>query len=268
MTTLGKRVATALVLVLLVGVVLFALPRPVAFGFFSAVLLWGAWEWSGFFIPARRLWRSAFVVACLALAMLWLWRAHSWFASSYLIFAAAAWWLVLGIWLGKRDKRITNLFTGLAGLCCLMPAWVALSLILDVELGSWLLVWLVSIVAAADIGAYFTGKAVGRRKLAPRLSPGKTLEGVAGGLVAATVVAVGGAAAFGFPPALGAALGPMVAAVSVVGDLSVSAFKRHAELKDTGWILPGHGGVMDRVDSLVAAAPVFVAVLTAAGPLA
>ena len=99
---------------------------------------------------------------------------------------------------------------------------------------------------AADSGAYFAGSKFGRRKLAPAISPGKTWEGVIGGMVTAMVLA-----------AL-ALLTALTAAISVVGDLFESLMKRHAGLKDSGTIFPGHGGVMDRIDSLLAALPVFV----------
>jgi phosphatidate cytidylyltransferase len=116
---------------------------------------------------------------------------------------------------------------------------------------------LLSLVAAADIGAYFTGRRFGRTKLAPQVSPGKTWEGVLGGAVAVSVVALlwiwMGLFAWRF---LVVALA--VFAASVVGDLTESLFKRGAGLKDSGSILPGHGGILDRIDSLTAAAPVYV----------
>jgi phosphatidate cytidylyltransferase len=114
------------------------------------------------------------------------------------------------------------------------------------------------LVVAADIGAYFAGRRFGRNKLAPRVSPGKTWEGVAGGLVAAALMAAVGVWWFDVSAGRFIALCMVVVVASIVGDLTESLFKRHAGLKDSGTILPGHGGVLDRVDSVTAAAPVFL----------
>jgi phosphatidate cytidylyltransferase len=123
----------------------------------------------------------------------------------------------------------------------------------------WLFVAL-AVVWAADTGAYFVGRHSGRRKLSPRISPNKTVEGLAGGLVAGTVVAVA------FAPLAGAQLAQLPAialvafvavAFSVVGDLFESLLKRHVGAKDSGDLIPGHGGILDRIDGVVAALPVF-----------
>ncbi len=115
-----------------------------------------------------------------------------------------------------------------------------------------------AIVWAADVGAYTFGRWLGRIKLAPAVSPGKTWEGVSGGLLVAAAAAWIAAILIGLPAGALLALGVVTALVSVLGDLAVSVFKRNVGLKDTGTLLPGHGGVMDRIDSLTAAIPVFV----------
>ncbi len=124
--------------------------------------------------------------------------------------------------------------------------------------GHALAMTVLAIVWAADVGAYTFGRAFGRIKLAPAVSPGKTWEGVSGGLVSAAAAAWIAAILIGLPAGALLALGVVTAVASVVGDLAVSVFKRNVGLKDTGTLLPGHGGVMDRIDSLTAAIPVFV----------
>lgn len=261
MSTLSKRIVTAVILVAVIVIVLFGLRPPAAVIFCSACLVMGCWEWSGFLRWGYPL-RAGYLLGGVLLAGLLYLTLPDNQPPVPIFVAASLWWLLVAGWLNRHDIGYDSLLVALAGYACLLPAWVALSWLLSFTHGAWLLVWMIAIVAAADTGAYFTGKAVGRRKLAPQLSPGKTLEGLAGGLLAATVVAVTGAWLAGFALWHFAIAGPLIAAVSVVGDLAVSACKRNAGLKDTGRVLPGHGGVMDRIDSLVAAAPVFALVLS------
>jgi phosphatidate cytidylyltransferase len=124
--------------------------------------------------------------------------------------------------------------------------------------GAWLLLFVLAVIMAADVGAYFAGHRWGRLKLAPRISPGKTWEGVIGGLALSALVAWGGAVLLGWPVFTVIPLALGAAAFSVVGDLMESLLKRHSGLKDSGQILPGHGGVLDRIDSLTAGVPMFV----------
>jgi phosphatidate cytidylyltransferase len=127
--------------------------------------------------------------------------------------------------------------------------------------------WLVLMVCAADIGAYFAGRAFGRRKLAPRVSPGKTVEGAIGGMLGVALMAAGGAVYFGLPIAAVTAFGMGVGIFSIIGDLTESMFKRAAALKDSGTLLPGHGGLLDRIDSVTAAAPLYALGLFGSGVL-
>ena len=113
------------------------------------------------------------------------------------------------------------------------------------------------IVWIADVGAYFSGKTFGRVKLAPAISPGKTWEGVIGGLLLVLAAVAVVALQQGFPLAVALPFCAAVALISIVGDLTVSMFKRHTGIKDSGNLFPGHGGVLDRVDSVSAAAPLF-----------
>jgi phosphatidate cytidylyltransferase len=128
-------------------------------------------------------------------------------------------------------------------------------------MGSWILLFVMGLVWAADSGAYFFGKAFGKHKLAPAVSPGKTIEGMFGGLFTASLLAVAVTWFMDFVPAKMAIVlfcSLLAVLASVLGDLTESMFKREAGIKDSGTLLPGHGGILDRIDSLTAALPVFL----------
>jgi phosphatidate cytidylyltransferase len=147
----------------------------------------------------------------------------------------------------------------MAGFAVLVPAAVGLGRLVQLEpRGQVLLMFLLVLIAAADIGAYFGGRTFGRHKLAPRISPNKTWEGFWAGMMAAGGAGFAGGLLFGEPLLPWVITCMAVALVSVVGDLVESMFKRKAGLKDSSALLPGHGGVLDRLDSLTAAAPVFL----------
>ena len=148
---------------------------------------------------------------------------------------------------------------GAAGFVALVPSWLLLvRLHGEVPLGHALAMTALAIVWAADVGAFTFGRAFGRTKLAPAVSPGKTWEGVSGGVASAAAAAWVAALLIGLPAGTLLVIGIATSLVFVVGDLAVSVLKRNVGLKDTGTLLPGHGGVMDRIDSLTAAVPVFV----------
>lgn len=173
------------------------------------------------------------------------------------------WWLVVSVWLVAYQRGGLSLRSSilklLMGLLTLLPPWYALTEIHTApELGpAWVLL-LFLLIWAADIGAYIAGKLYGRIKLAPAISPGKTLEGLVGGMIGAGLVV--SLASFYFdsvPILLLGMLGMVTAGLSVIGDLFESLMKRMAEVKDSGSLLPGHGGVLDRIDSMTIAAPLF-----------
>jgi phosphatidate cytidylyltransferase len=145
-----------------------------------------------------------------------------------------------------------------AGLVVLLPSWWLLVTLHATARGPALSLTLMSIVWAADVGAYGFGRWLGRRKLAPAVSPGKTWEGVSGGVFVAALVAAGAAQLLSLPVGALVALGVVTALVSVLGDLTESLFKRNVGVKDSGSLFPGHGGVLDRFDSFTAAMPLFV----------
>ncbi len=157
------------------------------------------------------------------------------------------------------------LVVGLLGLWLALAAWLALVVIRDLPQGSYWLLWMFFLAWGADIGAYFAGKAYGKTVLAPAVSPAKTWEGAVGGFLLAGIVC-GGAVWFWQPqPGIWLLVTFLLIVVSVFGDLFESLLKRATGIKDSGTILPGHGGMLDRIDSLLAVAP-FLAVLHLAGP--
>jgi len=267
---LKTRILTALVLIPLVLAGLFLL-SPRGFGVaMLAVTAIAAHEWARLarFGSAMQV---LFVGGLLVIGVVLLLVPAAGFGNGWpvnMLFAAcgasALFWLgVAPSWVKLRWPTTGRVTMALLGWIVLIGAFVAL-----VELQSrspWLVLAAMAVVWVADTAAYFSGRAFGRRKLAPQISPGKTWEGVYGGLAAVAVYALcllPFARVAGFAPAIGplevgAWLGfaLLLAAVSVIGDLFESLMKRNAGVKDSGKVLPGHGGVLDRIDALLAAMP-------------
>jgi phosphatidate cytidylyltransferase len=242
---LGRRIATALILAPLIFGVLFFLPIHYAEGFFFAMYLMGAWEWALFMA----------LLALLGAANYSLW---------ILMLAVPTWLLGLS-WILRFPLSIPRWQCAVFGLVSISLAWFAVAALLGLPGGPQWVLFAFLIVWLADTGAYFVGRTLGRHKLAPSVSPGKTWEGVAGGMLASGLVGYAGSVWFDLAPGLMIPLVLVCGSVSVIGDLTVSVFKREAGLKDSGWILPGHGGILDRMDSLTAAAPILALGLQTAG---
>jgi phosphatidate cytidylyltransferase len=266
---LRTRVVTGCILGALLLLGIFFLPPLMAVAAFGLVFTIGAWEWAGFAalrgVPARAAY--AFIVALLLL-LAWRWTD----APDHLVVllgAACAWWFLAFLWLSLAPGWHRSAVTLICGPAVLVPAFASLAR-LQISAGGFargplLVLWLVLMVCAADIGAYFAGRAFGRRKLAPRVSPGKTWAGALGGLGLVALVAGCGALYFGMPPLAVVAFGCGVGIFSIIGDLTESMFKRAAALKDSGTLLPGHGGLLDRIDSVTAAAPFYALGLFGSG---
>lgn len=259
---LRLRLITALVLVPLVVWGVLALPTPAFAAAVAAVLVLGAWEWARLIpLPVLPL-RLGF--ALLAAALFYAVWDSGWSVTARepLLLAGIAWWLLALAWLARVDwSRGRMLVKGLAAAPALVPAWIALITLHGTGQGGYWVLYLLVLVWVADSAAYFSGRRFGRRKLAPRISPGKTWEGVAGALLACAVLAMAVSLVPNWPARqqlLFVLLNLVAVALSIVGDLFISALKRQVGVKDSGRLIPGHGGVLDRIDSLLAAPPVFV----------
>jgi phosphatidate cytidylyltransferase len=263
---LRKRIITAVVLaVALVGIVLF-LPAIATVIVLTVLVLAGAWEWSAFLRLPRAVFRAAYVVF-LAVMMPVVWHVSETPEGRDIVLAVAVtWWLAALAWIAFAPRRVAPWSAALAGLLALVPAWLALvRLRFAVPRGAEWMIFTLVLVFAADIGAFFAGRRFGRLRLAPAVSPGKTWEGVLGGAAMSAVVAVAGSLWFGVPLHSFLPLCLAAVAFSIVGDLTESLLKRFAGLKDSGTLFPGHGGVMDRIDSVTGAAPVLLFGLTVLG---
>jgi phosphatidate cytidylyltransferase len=255
--SLRKRILTAVVVAAALLVVVLILPAAVTVVVVSAIVLLGAWEWSGFLrLPSAAL-RAAYVLL-IALLMVAAWSVSMTAGGrAFVMGAALVWWCFALLWVAFAPQRVTSWSAAVSGALALVPAWLAL-IRLRVLLGDgaqWVLFALI-LVWAADIGAYFAGRQFGRVRLAPAVSPAKTWEGVLGGVSLSALCALAGAAWFHLPPLIFLLLCLAAVGFSVVGDLTESLLKRYAGVKDSGTVFPGHGGVMDRIDSITAAAPV------------
>ena len=265
------RVIAALVLTPLAIAAMLLLPTPWLMALAAVIFLAGLWEWLRLTDIDDTLARSVLLVVNLALMVAIVWASRTEQGFSYvllqiMVVIGVVWWLLAGLWLkhfefASDHDTHARVFKLAAGTLAIIPAWCAMGVIHGSQPYGhrWLFV-AVAIVWAADTGAYFAGRHYGRRKLSPRISPNKTVEGLVGGLVCGLAVALA------LAPLAGATLAqlPAVALVallavafSVVGDLFESLLKRHVGAKDSGDLIPGHGGILDRIDGVIAALPVF-----------
>jgi len=265
------RLLAALVMAPIAIAAILLLPTPWMIMLAAVVFLAGLWEWFDLAEIEDTLARTVLLVAHLAMMVAIVWASRSSTGPTLVLFQLASvigviWWLLALMWLGRSTfasdhDTHARMFKLAAGALTVIPAWCALAWIHASEPNGhrWLLT-AIAVVWAADTGAYFAGRKFGKHKLAPRISPNKTIEGLIGGVIAGVVVGV--AAAFWLAEAPLAQL-PSVALValaavlfSVIGDLFESMLKRHAGVKDSGHLIPGHGGILDRLDGVLAALPV------------
>lgn len=224
----------------------------------GAVALVAAWEWAAM-ATVRALGLKIGFTLLLALLFIGFWTVQDHTRLLWITgWVALGWWLFALLWVVCWRREFSVPVKLVCGLLTLVPAWVMTVALHASADGRRKLLFLLVLIWAADIAAYFAGRAFGQRKLAPSVSPGKTWEGVAGGTLALVAVAMAGV--FWALPSNGYLLiliCVLTGWLSIVGDLSESLFKREAGIKDSGRLFPGHGGVLDRIDSLTAAVPVF-----------
>jgi len=263
---LKQRILTALLLLPLVMGLIFALPAawfPLLLGF---ILLCGSWEYQRLAGLSGR--TSAYIlmiVQVIILALLYRYRNY-WDDTILmdLLISCLVWLLMfIRLFKFKDDAKVTSAYRRVSFATAILSitiGWFCLSWLRQQADGSWLILLLLLTVWAADVGAYFAGKTFGKTKLAPHISPGKTRAGLVGGLILAPVVALLAAnlMTLAHIETINLILVSFVAAlVSVGGDLMISLHKRTSGYKDSGNLLPGHGGILDRLDSLLVAAPFF-----------
>jgi phosphatidate cytidylyltransferase len=266
---LKTRIVTAVILLSAFFSVLFYLPPLGWVVFATIVAALAAWEWGALMALSARsrvVVCAVFVVICLAVsivdpAALGLESGFSdaaWRLGRWLYYPAAAFWLlVVPLWMKNRWTLSRTVFGLMTGLVVILPAWLALVQLR--QAGTLSIIAVMSVVWLADVAAYFSGRALGRHKLAPSISPGKTWEGAIGGGLA--VIIYGFILSPWLPASISGNHGllffalALLTVISVIGDLFESLLKRQAGLKDSSNILPGHGGVLDRIDSLTSTLP-------------
>jgi phosphatidate cytidylyltransferase len=247
-----QRIITAAIALLALMLVLFVLPETAALIVIVVVMLAGAWEWSAFLGVSGSVGRFAYVAFIGALLAAVSIPAVD---VTLVLTVSVIWWLLALIWAFFFPTPIPAVVRWMAGAFVLVPLYLA-SITLY-RSGPMSLLFALLIVWVADSGAFFAGKTMGRVKLAPKISPGKTWEGVIGGLLAVVLLTLLQSLWVDLNLAAFVPFCLAVACLSIVGDLTVSMFKRTAGLKDSGSLFPGHGGVLDRIDSVAAAAPLF-----------
>lgn len=265
---LRQRIITAIILVPLVLGAIFLLPSTGFALVMAAVILIGAWEWGNMMGLEEYHHRLAYCVV-IAVAIV----VCHYLPAPLTYGIAVIWWSIAFKWVvsyPKNEDRWGNpKVLGLMGIVVLSPAWRALVDIQALEDGPLVLLFVMGLVWAADTGAYFAGRQWGNRKLAPEVSPGKSIAGLLGGLVGslilASIVLMTWDMSVGSAPFLLLVL--ITVLFSVLGDLLESMVKRHRGIKDSSNILPGHGGILDRVDSLTAALPIYATGLLMAGAI-
>lgn len=277
---LKQRILTALVLAPLALFAILFLPLLQFELFVAGVVALGGYEWANMSgikpRPQKALYALVVLFICLGLIytipteLIWFQGALNG-VYKYVLGVAGIWWIVSLLMILAYPRysvfwHKSNAIRSVFGLLTLIPTFVAVVSLrahmydVDSFYGASLIFYVLGIVWAADIGAFFVGVKFGRHKLRPNVSPGKTLEGLLGGVGASTAIIAFAALHYHVDTSriwMHIVIGGLTVAVSALGDLNESMFKRCEGIKDSGKLLPGHGGILDRIDSLTAAFPVF-----------
>ncbi len=270
---LKQRVVTALILIITLLAAIFGLP-PFYFSLFmAAIILGAAWEWSALIGFAKI--QSKIIYLLIFLFLLVLIQSSGETFYFWIMLGSIVWWCIAlaGVFFYPRYSQLWGQTWVLAiiGGFVLLPGWASLLYLRAQPEFVSLILLFIALVIAVDIGAYFTGRSIGKRKLAVKVSPNKTWEGFWGGISASVVLIC---LIFSMSDSGNAGLrlwlelivfAIVLGAISVVGDLLESMVKRFRHVKDSGNILPGHGGILDRIDSIAAAAPVYALFVMTAG---
>jgi phosphatidate cytidylyltransferase len=258
-----SRIVTALILLIIFVPALFWAPVSLWMVLTAGVVGLAGFEWgriAGFPEPLPLAYAVLLSACSLALGFLLEQQA---FHHSLLWLAVAFWTLIVPLWLSWRWEIKNPFILAMVGTIVLLPTWVALVTLRNS--GPWILLGVMTVVWIADSAAYFAGRKFGMHKLAPAISPGKTWEGVMGaGIALALYASAISAAIVGLRIAGALFLTASLLYFSILGDLFESWMKRVAGVKDSGKILPGHGGILDRIDALTAALPIGATILLVA----
>lgn len=272
---LKQRIITGLILAPLVLCGVFLL-EPIHFSwFFAAILTIAAWEWANLSSLTTQVVRVTYALLIAALLL----KVIPHISVAWVLTVSVMWWIIASLLVMTfpgSSKYWKNPGVGvLLGLVVIIPMWKALVFIRDASFTPiesfnplLLVLYILLLVWAADVGAYFSGKAWGKSKLAPNVSPGKSWAGAWGGIAAAMLLGVVTSYLMGLSFSMSIqflVITVITAMISIIGDLTESMFKRVRGIKDSSALLPGHGGVLDRIDSLLAAIPVFVFLLMSLG---
>jgi phosphatidate cytidylyltransferase len=246
------------------------LPVPALAGLFAVMIGLGGWEWARLSGWTGGFSRAVYVIALLAAAGLTYFYTGLDAAPNRekvqpFVGLGCLWWSIALLWVrGYPQSAVlwrNRAMRSLMGFLVMVPAWLSAVYLLSLPRGGLVVVVMILAVVVADIGAYFTGRALGKHKLAVHVSPGKTWEGFWGGVACSTLLAL--LIWYMLPDRYDVSVAAVIAVIvttsltSVVGDLTVSMVKRESGAKDSGSLLPGHGGILDRLDSICGAAPVF-----------
>ena len=257
-----QRILTAIPLALVIIWIILFQPARVFFWLTMVMTALAAYEWARLAGLNRS---GQFVYVLILSAIPWAITSHAGQIVDYYVYIAVIWWLSVSLYLFKKQPRAVSREISipklLAGMLVIPAAVLAMNTVHAQDQGPQWLLYGLMLVWVADIGAYFSGKRFGKNKLAPAISPGKTREGLYGAIAAVSIYSLLAAKYFGLGASATAyllLLAVLLTLVSVAGDLYESVLKREHGVKDSGVLLPGHGGILDRIDSVLAAMPVFM----------